>query len=59
METPGFGVPDRVASELIIKGSLAESIRFVMLVAAVLALSAAAAGTVLPRSIEITDPNDS
>ena len=50
---------DRLAAEAIIKGSLAESIRSVMLIAAVLALSAAAAGTLLPRSIEITDPNDS
>jgi hypothetical protein len=50
---------DRVAAEVIIKGSLAESIRFVMLIAAVLALSAAAVGTLLPRSVEITDPNDS
>jgi len=44
---------------VIIKGSLAEGIRSVMLIAAMLALSAAAAGTLLPRSIEITDPNDS
>jgi Na+/melibiose symporter-like transporter len=50
---------DQVAAEVIIKGSLAEGIRSVMLIAAVLALSAAAAGTLLPRSIEITDPNDS
>jgi EmrB/QacA subfamily drug resistance transporter len=50
---------DRVAAEVIIKGSLAESIRFVMLIAAVLAISAAATGTLLPRSLEITDPNDS
>jgi hypothetical protein len=50
---------DRAAAEVIIKGSLAEGIRSVMLIAAVLALSAAAAGTLLPRSIEITDPNDS
>jgi len=50
---------DRLAAEVIIKGSLAEGIRYVMLIAAVLALSAAAAGTLLPRSIEITDPNDS
>ena len=50
---------DRLAAEVIIKGSLAEGIRSVMLVACVLALSAAAAGTLLPRSIEITDPNDS
>jgi hypothetical protein len=50
---------DRVAAEVTIKGSLAESIRSVMLIAAVLALSAAAAGTLLPRSIEITDTEDS
>jgi len=43
---------------VIIKGSLAESIRSVILIAAVLALSAAAFGTLLPRSVEITDPND-
>ena len=49
---------DRVAAEVIIKGSLAESIRSVILIAAVLALSAAAFGTLLPRSVEITDPND-
>jgi MFS family permease len=50
---------DRVAAETIIKGSLAESIRSVMLIAAVLALSAAAVGALLPRSVGITDPNDS
>ena len=50
---------DRLAAETVIKGSLAESIRSVMLIAAVLAISAAAAGSLLPRSIEITDPNDS
>src|SRR5262249_2911859 len=50
---------DRFQAETIIKGSLAESLRSVMLIAAVLALSAAGAGTLLPRSIEITDPNDS
>jgi predicted MFS family arabinose efflux permease len=50
---------DRLAAEVVIKGSLAEGIRSVMLIAAVLALSAAAAGTLLPRSIEITDPNGS
>jgi hypothetical protein len=49
---------DRVAAEVIIKGSLAESIRSVMLIAAVLALSAAAVGTLLPRSVEITDTDD-
>jgi hypothetical protein len=50
---------DRIAAEVIIKASLAEGIRSVMLIAAVLALSAAAAGTLLPRSIEVIDPNDS
>ena len=50
---------DRRAAETIIKGSLAQSIRSVMLIAAVLAISAAAVATLLPRSIEITDPNDS
>ena len=49
---------DRVAAETVIKGSLAESIRSVMLITAVLAISAAAAGTLLPQSIKITDPND-
>jgi hypothetical protein len=46
---------DRLAAEAIIKGSLAESIRFVMLIATVLALSAAAVGTLLPRSFEVSD----
>jgi MFS family permease len=50
---------DRLAAETIIKGSLAESIRSVMLIAAVLAISAAAVGTLLPRSIESSDPNAS
>ena len=50
---------DRAAAEVIIKESLAESIRYVMLIAAVLALSAAAVGTLIPRSVEITDSNDS
>jgi hypothetical protein len=50
---------DRLAGEKIIKGSLAESIRSVMLITAVLAASAAAAGTLLPRSVGIADPNDS
>ena len=40
---------DRTIAELILKGSLAESIRSVMLVAAILALSAVAAGTLIPR----------
>src|SRR5262249_43629649 len=50
---------DRLAAEEIIKGSLAESIRSVMVIAAVLALSAAAAGILLPRSIKIAEPSDS
>jgi EmrB/QacA subfamily drug resistance transporter len=50
---------DRLAAEMIIRGSLAESIRSVMLIATVLAISAAAAGTLLPRSIEISNPNGS
>ncbi len=44
---------DRPMAELILKGSLAESIRSVMLVAAILALSAAAAGSLVPRSTEV------
>jgi MFS family permease len=50
---------DRVTAEKIIKRSLAESIQSVMFIAAVLALSAAAVGTLLPQSVKITDPNDS
>jgi EmrB/QacA subfamily drug resistance transporter len=50
---------DRLAGEKIIKASLAESIRSVMLIAAVLAANAAAAGTLLPRSAGVADPNDS
>ena len=50
---------DRLAAETIIRGSLAESIQSVLLIAAVLAISAAAAGTLLPRSIKITDPTGS
>lgn len=50
---------DRLAGEKIIKASLAESIRSVMLITAVLAASAAAAGTLLPRSAGVADPNDS
>src|SRR5689334_16124915 len=42
---------DRLAGEKIIKGSLAESIRSVLLITAVLAASAAAAGTLLPRGL--------
>ena len=41
---------DRQVAEMIIKGSLAESIRFAMLVSALLALAGAASGTLLPRS---------
>jgi hypothetical protein len=44
---------DRPIAELILKGSLAESIRSVMLVAAILALGAAAAGSLVPRSTEV------
>ena len=50
---------DRLAAETIIRGSLAESIQSVLLIAAVLAISAAAAGTLLPRSTKITDPTGS
>ena len=50
---------DRLAGEKIIKASLAESTRSVMLITAVLAASAAAAGTLLPRSAGVADPNDS
>jgi MFS family permease len=50
---------DRLAAETVIKGSLAESIQSVMLIATALAISAAAAGTLLPRSTAITNPNDS
>ena len=41
---------DRQVAEMIIKGSLAESIRFAMLVSALLALAGAASGALLPRS---------
>ena len=41
---------DRRVAEIIIKKSLAESIRFAMLVSALLALAAAACGALLPRS---------
>ena len=44
---------DRPVAELVLKGSLAESIRTVLLVAALLALSAAAAGMLIPRSADI------
>jgi EmrB/QacA subfamily drug resistance transporter len=48
---------DRVAAEVIIKASLAEGIRSVMLIAAVLALSAAAAGTLLPSGHRSDTPD--
>jgi hypothetical protein len=38
---------------LILKGALAESVRSVLLVAALLALGAAAAGSLIPRSADI------
>jgi EmrB/QacA subfamily drug resistance transporter len=41
---------DKAVAELILKGSLAESIQAVLLVAAFLALSSAAAGILIPRS---------
>ena len=41
---------DRRVAEIIIKRSLAESIRFAMLVSALLALAAAASGALLPQS---------
>ena len=44
---------DRAIAELILKGALAESVRSVLLVAALLALGAAAAGSLLPRSADI------
>jgi EmrB/QacA subfamily drug resistance transporter len=50
---------DRLEAEVIIKESLAEGIRSVMLITAALAISAAVAGTLLPRSVDITDPADS
>ena len=45
--------PDRPIAELILKGALAESVRSVLLVAALLALSAATAGSLIPRSADI------
>jgi len=42
---------DRAVAEQILRGSLAESIRSVMLIAAVVALGGAVAGTLIPRSI--------
>ena len=44
---------DRAIAELILKGALAESIRSVLLIAALLALGAAAAGSLIPRSADI------
>jgi EmrB/QacA subfamily drug resistance transporter len=41
---------DRAVAELVLKGSLAESIQTVLLAAALLALGAAAAGTLIPPS---------
>jgi hypothetical protein len=41
---------DRTTAALILRRSLAESIRSVMLMAAVIALSGAAAATLIPRS---------
>jgi EmrB/QacA subfamily drug resistance transporter len=41
---------DRQVAEIIIKGSLAESIQFAMLISALLALAGAASGALLPRS---------
>ena len=40
---------DQANAALILRGSLAESIKWVMLIAAAIALSAAAAGTLIPR----------
>jgi EmrB/QacA subfamily drug resistance transporter len=42
---------DRANAELILKASLAESVRWVMLIAAAIALGGAAAGTLIPRPI--------
>ncbi len=48
---------DRPMAQLILKGALAESIRSVLLVAALLALSAAAAGTLVPGRLMSTSSN--
>ena len=48
---------DRPMAQLILKGALAESIRSVLLVAALLALSAAAAGTFIPGRLTSTSSN--
>ena len=44
---------DRAIAELILKGALAESVRSVLFVAALLALGASAAGSLIPRSADI------
>jgi hypothetical protein len=44
---------DRAIAELILKGALAESVRLVLFVAALLALGASAAGSLIPRSADI------
>ena len=48
---------DRPMAKLILKGALAESIRSVLLVAALLALSAAAAGTLISGRLMSTSSN--
>jgi EmrB/QacA subfamily drug resistance transporter len=48
---------DRPMAQLILRGALAESIRSVLLVAALLALSAAAAGTFIPGRLTSTSSN--
>jgi MFS family permease len=47
---------DRAVAEQILRGSLAESIRSVMLIAAVVALGGAVAGTLIPRSTPGSPP---
>jgi hypothetical protein len=44
---------DRAIAELILKGALAESVRSVLFVAALLALGASAGGLLIPRSADI------
>jgi len=51
----GIQGSDRQVAGTIVKGSLAEGIQFVMLIAAGLALAGAAAGAVIPRSREHND----
>ena len=46
----GIGGADRLIAQTIIKGSLAKGIQSVMLIVAALALAAAAAGALIPRS---------